>query len=62
MIHTRGLVQNCGNTTGIANAVELLQFCTKPLIWWMMLYAIHSKAIVTNSRAKLIWLLETYLM
>ena len=28
-----GLVQNCSNS--IANALELLQFCTKPWIWYL---------------------------
>ena len=30
-IHIDGLVQNCSNSS--ANALELLQFCTKPSIW-----------------------------
>ena len=29
-----GLVQDCGNS--IANALELLQSCTKPSIWSLM--------------------------
>ena len=30
--HFDGLVQDCSNS--IANALELLQFCTKPSIWY----------------------------
>ena len=30
-LHINGLVQDCSNS--IANALELLQSCTKPLIW-----------------------------
>ena len=30
--HIDGLVQDCSNST--ANALELLQSCTKPSIWW----------------------------
>ena len=30
-LHIDGLAQDCSNS--IANALELLQFCTKPLIW-----------------------------
>ena len=33
--HLNGLVQNCSNS--IANAQELLQFCTKPSILWSLL-------------------------
>ena len=32
MLYIDGLVQDCSNS--IANALELLQSCTKPSIWW----------------------------
>ena len=35
MFHVDGLVQGCSNS--IANAVKLLQFCTKPSMYWYIL-------------------------
>ena len=34
MVHVDGLVQNCSNS--IALAMELLQFCAKPLILFLV--------------------------
>ena len=34
MLSMAGLVQDCTNS--IANALELLQFCTKPLVYRMV--------------------------
>ena len=36
--HVDGLVQDCSNST--ANAVELLQFCTKPSMYSMLVTAL----------------------
>ena len=36
-----GLVQDCSNS--IANALDLLQSCTKPLIWYIGYHILHYK-------------------
>ena len=40
--HFNGLVQDCSNS--IANALELLQSCTKPSIWFNMSDAMAAKS------------------
>ena len=55
--HSDGLVQGCSNS--IANALELLQSCTKPLIWacvpsilpklFMAAVQVQSSAVITRS-------------
>ena len=40
ILHFSGLVQDCSNSS--ANTLELLQPCTKPLIWCYMLHTVLS--------------------
>ena len=48
-----GLVQHCSNS--IANALELLQSCTKPSLWWLVLLDIkiaHDSFISVDKKSR----------
>ena len=50
IIYIDDLVQNCSNS--IANALELLQSCTKPLIWkWLIQILIYTILLLRNMMA-----------